>query len=170
MVKHFAAFLEIQGNEEFKNKIKDFFIVINADFYHEGLAGKGVIVEKIETQGEFLNIGNSVKYKLRDLHNSIVQYLKQGISAKGSEVSDKEIRDFLNELVFVVNSPNSAELEKLIKNEISDNLARRFKYFGDNEFAYYAFFMMALGWIKDREGRFLSTKRERIFRKSRALG
>ncbi|MCA4774503.1 hypothetical protein [Wolbachia endosymbiont of Mansonella perstans] len=66
--------------------------------------------------------------------------------------------------------PNSAELEKLIKNEISDNLARRFKYFGDNEFAYCAFFMIVLGWMKDREGRFLSTRRRRIFRKSIALG
>nr|WP_281356218.1 dsDNA nuclease domain-containing protein [Wolbachia endosymbiont of Madathamugadia hiepei] len=77
LAKHFAAFLKIQGDEEFKDKIKDFFIVTNADFDHESLASKGITVEKIETQDEFPNVGNSAKYKLRDSRNSIVQYLKR---------------------------------------------------------------------------------------------
>ncbi|MDG7055224.1 MAG: hypothetical protein LJD31_01560 [Wolbachia endosymbiont of Menacanthus eurysternus] len=156
LAKHFAAFLNIQGNEEFKNKIKDFFIVINADFDRESLASKGITVEKIETQDKFLNIGNSAKYKLRDLRNSIVQYLKQGMSAEGREASDKEIKGFLNELVFVANSPNDAELEELIKNEISSKLAERFKYFGDDDFVFNALSTMMSNWMKDKIGRFLT--------------
>ncbi|MDR3131797.1 MAG: ankyrin repeat domain-containing protein [Rickettsiales bacterium] len=163
LVKHFAAFLKIQGDEEFKNKIKDFFIVINAGFDRESLASKGITAEKIETQDEFLNVGNSAKYKLRDLRNSIVQYLKQGMSAEGREASDKEIKGFLNELVFVVNSPNDAELEELIKNEISSNLAERFKYFGDDNSVFNALFVKMSNWMKDREGHSLSPKEGREF-------
>lgn len=165
LVKHFAAFLEIQGNEEFKDKIKDFFIVINVDFDYENLASKGITVEKIETQDEFLNIGNSAKYKLRDLRNNIAQYLKQGMSAGGREVSDEEIRGFLNELVFVVNLPSDVELEKLIRNEINDDLARRFKYFGDNGYVFNALFTMMSSWMKDKRGRFLTPEEgEKFFR------
>ncbi|MFP3015539.1 MAG: ankyrin repeat domain-containing protein [Wolbachia sp.] len=156
LVKHFAAFLEIRGNEEFKDKIKDFFIVINVDFDYESLASKGITVEKIETQDEFLNIGDSAKYKLRDLHNNIAQYLEQEMSAGGREVSDEEIRGFLNELVFVVNLPNDVELEKLIRNEINDDLARRFKYFGNNGYVFNALFTMMSSWMKDKRGRFLT--------------
>ncbi|GFR21361.1 ANK_REP_REGION domain-containing protein [Trichonephila clavata] len=170
LVKHFAAFLEIQGNEEFKDKIKDFFIVINVDFDYESLASKGITVEKIETQDEFLNIGDSAKYKLRDLRNNITQCLKQRMSAGGREVSDEEIKGFLNELVFVVNSPNDAELEKLIRNEISDDLARRFKYFGDDDSVLNALSTMMSSWMKDKRGRFLTPEEgEKFFREVEKL-
>ncbi|WP_265037767.1 NB-ARC domain-containing protein [Wolbachia endosymbiont (group A) of Hylaeus communis] len=163
LVKHFAAFLEIQGNEEFKDKIKDFFIVINVDFDYESLASKGITVEKIETQDEFLNIGDSAKYKLRDLRNNIAQYLKQRMSAEDREVSDEEIKGFLNELVFVVNLPSDVELEKLIRNEINDDLARRFKYFGDNDSVLNALSTMISNWMKDKRGRFLTPEEGKEF-------
>lgn len=170
LVKHFAAFLEIQGNEEFKDKIKDFFIVINVDFDYESLASKGITVEKIETQDEFLNIGDSAKYKLRDLHNNIAQYLEQGMSAEDREVSDEEIKGFLNELVFVVNLPSDVELEKLIRNEINDDLARRFKYFGDDDFVFNALSAMMSNWMKDKRGRFLTPEEgEKFFREVEKL-
>ncbi|WP_265027038.1 hypothetical protein [Wolbachia endosymbiont (group A) of Bombylius major] len=163
LVKHFAAFLEIQGNEEFKDKIKDFFIVINVDFDYESLASKGITVEKIETQDEFLNIGDSAKYKLRDLRNNIAQYLKQRMSAEDREVSDEEIKGFLNELVFVVNLPSDVELEKLIRNEINDDLARRFKYFGDNDSVLNALSTMISNWMKDKRERFLTPEEGKEF-------
>ncbi|MGL9718835.1 MAG: hypothetical protein ACR5K9_09555 [Wolbachia sp.] len=163
LVKHFAAFLEIQGNEEFQDKIKDFFIIINVDFDHESLARKGITVEKIETQDEFLNIGDSAKYKLRDLHNNIAQYLKQEMSAVGRKVSGEEIKGFLNELVFVVNSPNDVELERLIRNEISDGLAKRFKYFGNDYSVFNALSTMMSNWMKDKRGRFLTPKEGKEF-------
>ncbi len=163
LVKHFAAFLEIQGNEEFKDKIKDFFIVINVDFDYESLASKGITVEKIETQDEFLNIGDSAKYKLRDLRNNIAQYLKQRMSAEDREVSGEEIKGFLNELVFVVNLPSDVELEKLIRNEINDDLARRFKYFGDSASVLNALSTMISNWMKDKRGRFLTPEEGKEF-------
>lgn len=169
LVKYFAAFLEIRGNEEFKDKIKDFFIVINVDFDRESLASKGITVEKIETQNEFLNIGDSAKYKLRDLRNNIIQCLKQRMSAGGREVSDEEIKGFLNELVFVVNSLNDAELEKLIRNEISDDLARRFKHFGDDGF-FNALSTMMSNWMKNKRGSFLTPEEgEKFFREVEKL-
>ncbi len=163
LVKHFAAFLEIQGNEEFKDKMKDFFIITNVDFDHESLASKGITVEKIDTQDEFLNIGDSAKYKLGGLHNNIAQYLKQGMSAGGRKVSNEKIKGFLNELVFVVNLPNDVELERLIKDEISDDLAKRFKYFGDDDFVFNALFAKMSSWMKDKRGHFLTPKEGKKF-------
>ncbi|GFQ71156.1 ANK_REP_REGION domain-containing protein, partial [Trichonephila clavata] len=128
------------------------------------------VFEKIETQDEFLNIGDSAKYKLRDLRNNITQCLKQRMSAGGREVSDEEIKGFLNELVFVVNSPNDAELEKLIRNEISDDLARRFKYFGDDDSVLNALSTMMSSWMKDKRGRFLTPEEgEKFFREVEKL-
>ncbi|MDR2978453.1 MAG: hypothetical protein LBU56_03500 [Rickettsiales bacterium] len=129
--------------------------------------GKEISVIRIDTQDEFLDMGNGAIYRINDSYGSIPQYLEQHMDfikrEVGREVSDEEIEGFSNELVFAVNQPNESQLEELMKDEISNELAGKFKYFSDNEFAYYAFFMMVLGWMKDREGHFLSPKGGREF-------
>lgn len=174
LVKHFAAFLKVKGDKEFKGKIKDFFFVTNAGLYHESLESKDIAVEKIEIENNFLNIGDGARYKLIDSGGNIAEYLKQNknfINAKlgrenDKEVSNDEIKGFLNELVLAVNLPNDAKLEELIKDEISDNLARRFKYFDDGNFAYNKLFVKMSNWMKNKKGHFLTPKEgEEFFRK-----
>lgn len=183
LLKYFVAYLKIKSNGEFEGEVKDFIIATNADFdFTDSIlhpvrklrmmsSGKNkekeISVIRVDTQDEFLDMGNGARYRINDSYGSIPQYLEQHVDfikrEVGREVSDEEIEGFLNELVFAVNQPNEDQLEELIKDEISNELARKFKYFGDNEFAYYAFFMMVLGWMKDREGRFLSPKEGREF-------
>ncbi|WP_374698541.1 NB-ARC domain-containing protein [Wolbachia endosymbiont (group B) of Limnophora tigrina] len=183
LLKYFVAYLKIKSNGKFKSEIKDFIIATNIDFDFADSTqhavrklrmmlsgenkGKEVSVVKIDIQDEFLDIGNGARYRINDSGGSIAQYLEQHMDfikcEVGREVSNEKIKGFLNELAFVVNLPNDVELERLIKDEISSELARKFKYFDDNEFAYCAFFMMVLSWMKDREGRFLSPKEGREF-------
>lgn len=171
MVKHFAAFLEIQGNKELKDKIKDFFFVTNADLDHESLASKNIAVEKIETQNNFLNIGDGARYKLIDSGGEVAEYLKQNkdfINAKlgredDKEVSDDEIKSFLNELVLAVNLPNDAELEKLIRDEISNELAERFRYYDENNIGFNDLFVKMSSWMKNKKGHFLTPEEGKEF-------
>ncbi|WP_264338589.1 hypothetical protein [Wolbachia endosymbiont (group A) of Cheilosia soror] len=125
----------------------------------------------MNTEDEFLNIGSSVRYKF---DNSIISHLQENMDfikgEVGGQVSDgeinKKIEEFPDKLVFAVNLPNHAELEGLIKNEISNKLIEKFNYFGNDETAYNALFMKMWSWMKDREGRFLSHKEgEELFRK-----
>jgi hypothetical protein len=88
----------------------------------ERIKGKEISVRKINTKDEFLDIGNSAKYRINDSDDSIAQYLKQSMDFIKREVdrdvSDEEIEGFLNELVFAVNLPNGAELSEIIKSEL----------------------------------------------------
>jgi hypothetical protein len=183
LLKYFVAYLKIKSNGEFEGEVKDFIIATNIDFDSTDSIlhpvrklrmmlsgenkGKEISVIRIDTQDEFLDMGNGAIYRINDSYGSIPQYLEQHMDfikrEIGREVSNEETEGFSNELVFAVNQPNESQLEELMKDEISNELARKFKYFSDNEFAYYAFFMMVLGWMKDREGHFLSPKEGREF-------
>ncbi|WP_264735894.1 ankyrin repeat domain-containing protein [Wolbachia endosymbiont (group A) of Rhinocyllus conicus] len=81
--------------------------------------GKEISVIRIDTQDEFLDVGDGVRYKF---DNSIISYLQENKDfvkrEVGREVSDKEIEDFLNKLVFAVNLPSGTELSEIIKSEL----------------------------------------------------
>ncbi|WP_395462999.1 NB-ARC domain-containing protein [Wolbachia endosymbiont of Cantharis cryptica] len=76
----------------------------------------------------------------------------------GREVSDKEIEDFLNKLVFAVNLPNEIELGELIKNEIGQEFNNI-----DRQNVYSRFLEEVLDWMKAEEGKFLSYEEIRDF-------
>ncbi|MDG7053665.1 MAG: ATP-binding protein, partial [Wolbachia endosymbiont of Alcedoecus sp.] len=63
-------------------------------------------------------IGNGTRYKF---DSSIISYLQENKDfikhEIGREVSDEEIEDFLNKLVFAVNLPSGTELREIIKSE-----------------------------------------------------
>ncbi|GFV23099.1 ankyrin repeat-containing protein [Trichonephila clavipes] len=81
--------------------------------------GKEISVIRVDTQDEFLDVGNGVRYKF---DNSIISYLQENKDfikrEVGREVSDKEIEDFLNKLVFAVNLPSGTELSEIIRSEL----------------------------------------------------
>ncbi len=171
LIKYLIAYLKIKSSGEFEGEIKDFFIATNVGFDFESLADKGISFTRMNTEDEFLNIGSSVRYKF---DNSIISHLQENMDfikgEVGGQVSDgeinKKIEEFPDKLVLAVNLPNHAELEGLIKNEISNKLIEKFNYFGNDETAYNALFMKMWSWMKDREGRFLSHKEgEELFRK-----
>lgn len=111
LLKYFIAYLKIKSNGKFKGEMKYFAIVTNIDFdftdsaQHEVRklrmmsSGKNkekeISVIRIDTQDEFLDVGDGVRYKF---DNSIISYLQENkdfIKSKvGREVSDKEVEDF----------------------------------------------------------------------------
>ncbi|MFP3036379.1 MAG: hypothetical protein ACEY3A_05410 [Wolbachia sp.] len=80
--------------------------------------GKEIAVIRVDTQDEFLDAGNGTRYKF---DSSIISYLQENKDfikhEIGREVSDEEIEDFLNKLVFAVNLPSGTELREIIKSE-----------------------------------------------------
>ncbi|UPA55032.1 hypothetical protein MWH06_07370 [Wolbachia pipientis] len=184
LLKYFAAYLKIKSNGKFKSEIKDFIIATNIDFDFADSTqhavrklrmmlsgeneGKEVSVVKIDIQDEFLDIGNGARYRINDSGGSIAQYLKQNMGfikrEIGREVSDKEIEDFLNELVFVVNLPNEDQLRELFKGKLSSRLAERYGYIGGNEIFCNDLLKKISDWVKDIKGSFFSRKEgEKLF-------
>ncbi|MDR2548440.1 MAG: ankyrin repeat domain-containing protein [Rickettsiales bacterium] len=126
--------MKIKSNGEFEGKIGDFVIVTNADFDSTDSIlhpvrklrmmssgknkGKEISVIRVDTQDEFLDVGNGTRYKF---DSSIISYLQESKDfikhEIGREVSDEKIEDFLNKLVFAVNLPSGAELREIIKSE-----------------------------------------------------
>ncbi|WP_250295221.1 ATP-binding protein [Wolbachia endosymbiont of Oedothorax gibbosus] len=166
LVKYLIAYFIIKGSGKFDNGIlEDFIIATNADFDLKSLVDKKISVTKIKTKDDFLSIGNSARYKLKDLKGNIAQYLKQSMASmkdklskkisNGKKISDEEIdkgiKDFLNKLVFAVNLPNEVELGEIIKNE----LGKEFNNI-DRKNVYSRFQEEALDWMKAEEGKFLS--------------
>lgn len=166
LVKYLIAYFIIKGSGKFDNGIlEDFIIATNADFDLKSLVDKKISVTKIKTKDDFLSIGNSARYKLKDLKGNIAQYLKQSMASmkdklskkisNGKKISDEEIdkgiKDFLNKLVFAVNLPNEVELSEIIKNE----LGKEFNNI-DRKNVYSRFQEEALDWMKAEEGKFLS--------------
>ncbi|TVS90892.1 hypothetical protein COM43_001960, partial [Wolbachia pipientis] len=135
LIKYLIAYLKIKSSGEFEGEIEDFVVVTNADFDFIDLTQCGVrklrmmssgknkekeiSVIRIDTEDEFLNIGNSTRYKF---DSSIIQYLRKNMDfikgEVGRDVSDEEIREFLNNLMFVVNLPSEDELIEIIKSEL----------------------------------------------------
>ncbi|QBB83902.1 MULTISPECIES: hypothetical protein [Wolbachia] len=109
--KYLVAYLKIENSAEFSDGRKYFAIATNGNFDSESLASKNILIMKIDTEDEFLNIGNSTRYKF---DSSIIQYLRKNMDfikgEVGRDVSDEEIREFLNNLMFVVNLPSEDEL------------------------------------------------------------
>lgn len=134
LTKYLIAYLKIKSNGEFEGKIEDFVIVTNADFDFADSAqhgvrklrmmssgkneGKEISVIRVDTQDEFLDVGNGARYKF---DSSVISYLQENKDfikhEIGREVSDEEIEDFLNKLVFAVNLPSVTELREIIKSE-----------------------------------------------------
>jgi ankyrin repeat protein len=134
LIKYLIAYLKIKSNEEFEGKIGDFVIVTNADFdfadsTQHGVRklrmmssgkneGKEISVIRVDTQDEFLDVGNGARYKF---DSSVISYLQENKDfikrEVGREVSDEEIEDFLNKLIFAVNLPSGTELREIIKSE-----------------------------------------------------
>ncbi|WP_264339257.1 MULTISPECIES: ankyrin repeat domain-containing protein [unclassified Wolbachia] len=135
LIKYLIAYLKIKSSGEFEGEIEDFVIITNDDFDSADSTshpvrklrmmpsgknkGKEISVIRIDTQDEFLDVGDGVRYKFDD---SIISYLQENKNfikrEVGREVSDKEIEDFLNKLVFAVNLPSGTELSEIIKSEL----------------------------------------------------
>ncbi|MBA8755757.1 hypothetical protein HCR15_01075 [Wolbachia pipientis] len=135
LIKYLIAYLKIKSSGEFEGKIEDFVIITNDDFDSADSTshpvrklrmmpsgknkGKEISVIRIDTQDEFLDVGDGVRYKFDD---SIISYLQENKNfikrEVGREVSDKEIEYFLNKLVFAVNLPSGTELSEFIKSEL----------------------------------------------------
>ncbi|GKS79573.1 hypothetical protein wHmb_04590 [Wolbachia pipientis] len=135
LIKYLIAYLKIKSSGEFEGEIEDFVIITNDDFDSADSTshpvrklrmmpsgknkGKEISVIRIDTQDEFLDVGDGVRYKF---DNSIISYLQENKDfvkrEVGREVSNKEIEDFLNKLVFAVNLPSGTELSEIIKSEL----------------------------------------------------
>lgn len=135
LIKYLIAYLKIKSSGEFEGEIEDFVIITNNDFDSVDSTsypvrklrmmlsgknkGKEISVIRVDTQDEFLDVGNGVRYKF---DNSIISYLQENKNfikrEVGREVSDKEIEDFLNKLVFAVNLPSGTELSEIIRSEL----------------------------------------------------
>ncbi|MGL9688323.1 MAG: hypothetical protein ACR5K6_00810 [Wolbachia sp.] len=135
LIKYLIAYLKIKNSGKFEGEIEDFVIVTNADFDSTDSTlcpvrklrmmsngkneGKEISVIRVDTQDEFLDVGNGARYKF---DSSIISYLQENKDfikrEVGREVSDEEIEDFLNKLVFAVNLSHRAELSRIIKNEL----------------------------------------------------
>ncbi|QOD38164.1 NB-ARC domain-containing protein [Candidatus Wolbachia massiliensis] len=184
--KYFIAYLKIKNSGEFESEIKDFIIATNIDFDFADLTqhevrklrmmlsgknkGKEISVIRVDTQDEFLDIGDSARYGINDSDGSIAQYLKQNMDfikrKVGREVSDKEIEGFLNELTFAVNLPNEDQLKELFKGKINNRLVKKFRYVGDTEIFCNDLLKKISDWVKDVKGSFFSHKEgEELFEK-----
>lgn len=73
-------------------------------------------------------------------------------------ISNEDIEEFLEKLVFAVNQPNEVELGKIIKKELGEefNLI-------DGDYIYTKFLNDMLDWMKAKQGRFLKEKHSRVF-------
>ncbi|WP_259349134.1 ankyrin repeat domain-containing protein [Wolbachia pipientis] len=127
LIKYLIAYLKIKSSGEFEGEIEDFDSADSTSHPVRKLRmmpsgknkGKEISVIRIDTQDEFLDVGDGVRYKF---DNSIISYLQENKDfvkrEVGREVSDKEIEDFLNKLVFAVNLPSGTELSEIIKSEL----------------------------------------------------
>jgi len=136
--------------------------------------GKELSFVRIDTKDEFLDIGDSARYRISDSDGSVAQYLKQNMDfikrEIGKEVSNKEIEDFLNELVFVVNLPHEAQLRELLLGKLSSRLNKKFDYIGDNQIFCNNLLKKISDWVKDIKARPLSYKEgEELFREVEEL-
>ncbi|WP_395460976.1 NB-ARC domain-containing protein [Wolbachia endosymbiont (group B) of Ablattaria laevigata] len=185
ILKLFLAYLKIKNSAKFSDGIKHFLFATNMDLdspysiQHEVRnlramlsgenKGKELSFVRIDTKDEFLDIGDSARYRISDSGGSVAQYLKQNMDfikrEIGKEVSNKEIEDFLNELVFVVNLPHEAQLRKLLLGKLSSRLNKKFDYIGDNQIFCNNLLKKISDWVKDIKARPLSYKEgEELFR------
>ncbi len=185
LLKYFIAYLKIKNNAKFSGGTKHFLFATNMDLdspysiQHEVRnlramlsgenKGKELSFVRIDTKDEFLDIGDSAKYRISDSDGSVAQYLKQNMDfikrEIGKEVSNKEIEDFLNELVFVVNLPHEAQLRELLLGELSSRLNKKFGYIGDNQIFCNNLLKKISDWVKDIKARPFSHKEgEELFR------
>ncbi len=185
LLKYFIAYLKIKNNAKFSGGTKHFLFATNMDLdspysiqhevrnlramLSEENKGKELPFVRIDTKDEFLDIGDSAKYRISDSDGSIAQYLKQNMDfikrEIGKEVSNKEIEDFLNELVFVVNLPHEAQLRELLLGELSSRLNKKFGYIGDNQIFCNNLLKKISDWVKDIKARPFSHKEgEELFR------
>ncbi|WP_353280976.1 ankyrin repeat domain-containing protein [Wolbachia endosymbiont (group B) of Tholera decimalis] len=185
LLKYFIAYLKIKNNAKFSGGTKHFLFATNMDLdspysiQHEVRnlramlsgenKGKELSFVRIDTKDEFLDIGDSAKYRISDSDGSVAQYLKQNMDfikrEIGKEVSNKEIEDFLNELVFVVNLPHEAQLRKLLLGKLSSRLNKKFDYICDNQIFCNNLLKKISDWVKDIKARPFSHKEgEELFR------
>ncbi|GKS78121.1 hypothetical protein wHma_01280 [Wolbachia pipientis] len=185
ILKLFPAYLKIKNSEKFSDGIKHFFVATNMDFdspysiQHKVRnlramlsgenKGKKLSFVRIDRKDEFLDIGDSARYRISDSDGSAAQYLKQNMDfikrEIGKEVSNKEIEDFLNESVFVVNLPHEAQLRELLLGKLSSRLNKKFGYIGDNQIFCNNLLKKISDWVKDIKARPLSYKKgEELFR------
>ncbi|ACN94960.1 MULTISPECIES: ankyrin repeat domain-containing protein [unclassified Wolbachia] len=185
ILKLFPAYLKIKNSEKFSDGIKHFFVATNMDFdspysiQHKVRnlramlsgenKGKKLSFVRIDTKDEFLDIGDSARYRISDSDGSAAQYLKQNMDfikrEIGKEVSNKEIEDFLNESVFVVNLPHEAQLRELLLGKLSSRLNKKFDYIGNNQIFCNDLLKKISDWVKDIKARPLSYKEgEELFR------
>jgi len=73
-------------------------------------------------------------------------------------ISDEEIEDFFEKLVFAVNQPNEKKLVEIIK----DELGKEFNNI-DKENVYSRFYVEMGDWMKEKEGRFYSHEEGKAF-------
>ncbi|WP_341810878.1 MULTISPECIES: ankyrin repeat domain-containing protein [unclassified Wolbachia] len=185
ILKLFPAYLKIKNSEKFSDGIKHFLFATNMDLdspysiQHEVRnlramlsgenKGKKLSFVRIDTKDEFLDIGDSARYRISDSGGSVAQYLKQNMDfikrEIGKEVSNKEIEDFLNESVFVVNLPHEAQLRELLLGKLSSRLNKKFGYTGDNQIFCNDLLKKISDWVKDIKARPFSHKEgEELFR------
>ncbi|XP_058807206.1 uncharacterized protein LOC131673320 [Phymastichus coffea] len=142
--------------------IKDVTICTNIDFDYQNLKEAQIELQQIMGMDVILdgeiNGTQSIKYKFTD---SILVKLKNKLKQHryGSKhiVSDHEIKDFFQKLVFAVNQPNEEELGNIIKKEISKEFG--LITIGDE---CNKFFFQMLNWMKGNNS-FRSCKKGKDF-------
>jgi tetratricopeptide (TPR) repeat protein len=110
---------------------------------------------KIELKSKGISFSES---ELSQYTFDIEHFPKLNLPSANDKITDIEINDFFNHLVFAVNQPNEVELGTIIKNEIG----KEFNSI-DSKNVYSRFQKKMLNWMKEKEGRFLSHEEGKIF-------
>ncbi|WP_254229499.1 ATP-binding protein [Wolbachia pipientis] len=164
LAKYFFSYREAKKNKLFQNGIiEDVIICTNIGFDLPDLKRNGIEIKNIEGLDYILDIKNSAS-KRYSFNRGLISKLKPILDKNlkhGNLISDEEIQDFLNHLVFAVNQPNEEELGKIIKNEIGEDLDLDLV---TTENTYNKFFITMLNWLQGKErGRFLSYEEGKEF-------
>ncbi|MGX9892553.1 ankyrin repeat domain-containing protein, partial [Wolbachia endosymbiont of Protocalliphora sialia] len=186
--KYFVSYLRIKKKKEFKDSnLKDFIVCTNISFDLDNSVqdqikklkevsfgknkGKKVLVEEIGEHDSFFNTDIGTRYRIK-CNDDLVLHLKQGSEVQNEmrgqsvDIIGKEIKEFLEKLVFAVDQPNEVKLSEILEDEISEDFSKRFDYIGNlSKDAYNKFEKRMLGWLKEKEGRFFDNKEaEDLFR------
>ncbi|WP_410542264.1 tetratricopeptide repeat protein [Wolbachia endosymbiont of Tetranychus urticae] len=162
LVKYFFSYRDAKKSKLFQDGIiEDVIICTNIGLDLPDLKRNGIEVKNIEGLDCILDIKNSAS-KRYGFNQGLISKLKPILDTNlkhGNLISDEEIQDFLNHLVFAVNQPNEEELGKIIKSEIGEDLD-----LVTTENTYNKFFITMLRWLQEKErGRFLSYEEGKEF-------
>ncbi|WP_410542965.1 FxSxx-COOH system tetratricopeptide repeat protein [Wolbachia endosymbiont of Tetranychus urticae] len=162
LAKYFFSYRDAKKSKLFQDGIiENVIICTNIGLDLLDLKRNGIEVKNIEGLDCVLDIKNSAS-KRYGFNQGLISKLKPILDKNlkhGNLISDEEIQDFLNHLVFAINQPNEEELGKIIKDEIGEDLD-----LVTTENTYNKFFITMLRWLQGKErGRFLSYEEGKEF-------